>query len=151
MNAFLRRIEQPEVQALYQDLDATWNRRAAALNRRLQQAGLPLRVANMSTIWVVCYTEPSAYNWMLQYYLRAEGLALSWVGTGRIIFSLNYTEADVAAVADRFIAAAEAMRRGGWWWRDARTTNRTIRRQVVREMIAHRLAGLWHRSPPAQR
>ena len=28
---------------------------------------------------------------MLQYYLRAEGLALSWVGTGRLIFSLNYT------------------------------------------------------------
>ena len=28
---------------------------------------------------------------MFQYYLRAEDLALSWVGTGRLIFSLNYT------------------------------------------------------------
>ena len=44
---------------------------------------------------------------MLQYYLRAEGLALSWVGTGRLIFSLNYTDADFDAVADRFVAAAE--------------------------------------------
>ena len=43
---------------------------------------------------------------MLQYYLRAEGLALSWVGTGRLIFSLNYTDADFDAVADRFVAAA---------------------------------------------
>ena len=41
-------------------------------------------------------------------YLRAEGLALSWVGTGRLIFSLNYTDADFAAVADRFVAAAKA-------------------------------------------
>ena len=66
----------------------------------------------MSSIWTVCYTQPCRYNWMLQYYLRAEGLALSWVGTGRLIFSLNYTEADFAAVADRFVAAAKAMQRG---------------------------------------
>ena len=33
---------------------------------------------------------------MLQYYLRAEGLALSIVGTGRFIFSLNYSDADFA-------------------------------------------------------
>ena len=45
---------------------------------------------------------------MLQYYLRAEGLALSWVGTGRLIFSLNYTDADFEAVADRFVAAAKS-------------------------------------------
>ena len=51
-----------------------------------------MQVANLSSIWTVSYTQPSRYNWMLQYYLRAEGLALSWVGTGRLIFSLNYTE-----------------------------------------------------------
>ena len=56
---------------------------------------------------MVQYTEPSRYNWMLQYYLRAEGLALSWVGTGRLIFSLNYTDADFTEVADRFVAAAD--------------------------------------------
>jgi glutamate-1-semialdehyde 2,1-aminomutase len=151
MNAFLRHFEAPAVRALYQDLDATWNRRAGELNCRLEALGLPVRVSAMSTIWIVRYTEPSAYNWMLQYYLRAEGVALSWVGTGRIIFSLNYTETDFAAVADKFVAAAEAMLRGGWWWRDARTTNRSIRRQILREMMAHRLAGFWHRSPAAQR
>ena len=57
-----------------------------------------MRVSNLSSIWMVHYTEPSRYNWMLQYYLRAEGLALSWVGTGRLIFSLNYTDADFAEV-----------------------------------------------------
>ena len=44
---------------------------------------------------------------MFQYYLRAEGLALSWIGSGRLIFSLNYTQADFDAVADRFVAAAK--------------------------------------------
>ena len=88
------------------------------LNKRLRDEALPVQVANLSSIWTVCYTQPSRYNWMLQYYLRAEGLALSWIGTGRLIFSLNYTDADFDAVADRFVAAARAMQRDGWWWRD---------------------------------
>ena len=67
-------------------------------------------------------------------------LALSWIGTGRLIFSLNYTEADCQAVADRFVAAAEAMQHGGWWWDDPLTSNRTIKRRILREMIAHRLS-----------
>ena len=98
-----------------------------------------MQVANLSSIWTICYTRPSAYNWMFQYYLRAEGLALSWVGTGRLIFSLNFTEAEYQAVADRFVAAAEAMRRGGWWWENPRASNREIKRRVLREMIAHRV------------
>ncbi|MEZ5786976.1 MAG: aminotransferase class III-fold pyridoxal phosphate-dependent enzyme [Xanthobacteraceae bacterium] len=138
MDTFLTRLDSPAISTLYDGLDETWNERAAALNRRLDEAQLPVRVANLSTIWTVCYTQPSRYNWMLQYYLRAEGLALSWVGTGRLIFTLNYTQADFDAVADRFVAAATAMRRDGWWWHDGSMTNRSIRRQVLREMIAHR-------------
>jgi glutamate-1-semialdehyde 2,1-aminomutase len=76
---------------------------------------------------------------MLQYYLRAEGLALSWVGTARLIFSLNYTEADFGAVADRFVAAAKAMARDGWWWHDPALTNKAIKRTIMKEMIARRL------------
>jgi glutamate-1-semialdehyde 2,1-aminomutase len=140
MNEFLRRLEEPAICALYRDLEEIWDRRAAALNRRLGDPGLPVQVANLSSIWTICYTRPSAYNWMFQYYLRAEGLALSWVGTGRLIFSLNYTEADYQAVADRFVAAAEAMQRGGWWWEDPLASNRKIRRRILREMIAHRFS-----------
>jgi glutamate-1-semialdehyde 2,1-aminomutase len=140
MNEFLRRLEEPAISALYRDLDEIWDGRAAQLNRRLRDAGLPVQVANLSSIWTICYTRPSAYNWMFQYYLRAEGLALSWVGTGRLIFSLNYTEADYQAVADRFVAAAEAMQRGGWWWDDPFTTNRKIKRRILREMVAHRFS-----------
>ena len=76
---------------------------------------------------------------MLQYYLRAEGLALSWVGTGRLIFSLDYTDADFDAVADRFVAAARAMQNDGWWWSSPALTNKSIKRTVLKEMIARRL------------
>ncbi|HUD88166.1 MAG TPA: aminotransferase class III-fold pyridoxal phosphate-dependent enzyme, partial [Xanthobacteraceae bacterium] len=139
MNEFLRALQTPEVVALYRDLDATWNERASRLNRCLRDEALPVQVANMSAIWTVCYTEPSRYNWMLQYYLRAEGLALSWTGTGRLNFSLNYTDADFDAVADRFIAAAKAMRNDGWWWHDPATTNKAIKRAILKEVIAQRL------------
>jgi glutamate-1-semialdehyde 2,1-aminomutase len=137
MAAFLRRLEAPEVQALYDGLTETWDGRAAQLNAALAHEKLPLEVANLSTIWTVCFKAPSRYNWMLQYYLRAEGLLLSWVGSGRIIFSLNYTEQDFAGVVERFLAAARAMARDGWWWNDGAITGKSIRRRVLREILRH--------------
>ncbi|WP_407148015.1 aminotransferase class III-fold pyridoxal phosphate-dependent enzyme [Bradyrhizobium sp. ORS 86] len=138
MDEFLSRLASPNFRSIYNGLEETWNGRAEALNDRLKAQGLPARVGNISSIWTVYYTEPSRYNWMLQYYLRAEGLALSWVGTGRLIFTLNYSDADFAEVADRFVAAAEKMQRDGWWWHKAGLTNKTIKRQILKEMAAAR-------------
>jgi glutamate-1-semialdehyde 2,1-aminomutase len=120
-------------------MDELWADRAATLNARFADQGLPVRVASHTTIWALLYTLPSRYNWMLQYYLRAEGVALSWVGSGRIIFSLNYGEADYRAVADRIVAAAKAMAADGWWWQAPGVTDKAIRRSVLKEMIAKRL------------
>lgn len=135
MDAFLRHMETPEARALYDGLDERWDRRAAALNARLEKADVPVRLANLGTIWTVNYTQPSRYHWMFQYYLRAEGLALSWVGTGRFIFTLAYTDADFAEVADRFVAAARAMAEGGWWWNPGAAA---LRRRLIREVLTHR-------------
>ena len=140
MDEFLSRLASPNFRAVYDGLDETWNGRARELNDRLAGADVPVGLANLSSIWMVHYTEPSRYNWMLQYYLRAEGLALSWVGTGRLIFSLNYTDADFAEVEKRFVAAAEKMKRDGWWWREASLTNKNIRRQILKEMFARKFS-----------
>jgi glutamate-1-semialdehyde 2,1-aminomutase len=78
---------------------------------------------------------------MPQYYLRAQGLALNWIGTGRIIFSLNYTDDDFDAVAERFVTAAQAMQRDGWWWTDANGRSPSIKRQIVLEIVRHVLNG----------
>lgn len=142
MNAFLQHIEKPEVVALYSEQASIWDQRAQALNGRLLSEGLPVQVANLTSIWTVCYTQPSRYNWMLQYYLRAEGLQLSWVGTGRLIFSLNYTDVEFGVVAARFIAAAKAMQQDGWWWSDPALTNKAIKRRILKEMIAHRVSAM---------
>ncbi len=135
MKAFLDRLERPDVKALYDGLDARWNSRTERFNQQMGEAGLPVRAANLSSIWTITYTQPSRYNWMLQFYLRAQGLALSWVGTGRLIFSLNYGDAEFDAVLTRFVAAAKAMRADGWWWQDAAQTNKTIRRGILREFL----------------
>jgi glutamate-1-semialdehyde 2,1-aminomutase len=147
MDEFLRFMETPEAAEIYRGLDTLWSGRVRRLNKLLCDEGLPVQVANLSSIWLVSYTQPSRYNWMLQYYLRAEGLALSWIGTGRLIFSLNYSQEDFEEVARRFVSAVRAMNRDGWFWCAPAATNKTVRRGILKEMIAHRLAALRdHRS-----
>ncbi len=133
MSAFLDQLDTPEVQAIYEGLDERWNARALRFNQAMQDQGLPVRAANMSSVWTLSYTQPGRYNWMLQYYLRLHGLALSWVGTGRLIFSLNYSEQDFDAVLERFVQAASQMRADGWWWQGPELSNKTIRRRILRE------------------
>jgi glutamate-1-semialdehyde 2,1-aminomutase len=140
MAEFLDKLDSAPVRALYQGLEV-WEARASALNERMAAENLPVRVANLSTIWTIYYVQPSRYNWMLQYYLRAAGLALSWVGTGRLIFSLNYTAADYQEVADRLVSAAREMHRDGWWWSDPQLTNKSIKRRILKEILQARWAG----------
>lgn len=138
MQVFLQRLQSPEVRALYDGLDERWNKRARQMNRTLSQAGLPVQVANMSSVWTIIYNRPARYNWMFQFYLRLHGLALSWVGSGRMIFSLNYTDGDFAEVVSRFTAAAKEMQADGWWYAKPGQTNQTIRRSILREVLRHR-------------
>ena len=149
MKQFLQRFDAPEIRSLYERLDQTWEARAHRLNATLAARGLPVRVAAMSTVWTVLYEGSSRYHWMFQYYLRAAGLALSWVGTGRLIFSLNYGDAEFAAVEERFVGAAEAMARDGWWWEDpARTPaerSRTLARLVRGELLRASLRRMLRR------
>jgi glutamate-1-semialdehyde 2,1-aminomutase len=140
MSVFLEKIETSQIASVYQNLDTTWNQRRERFNEVMIEKGFPLRAANMSSVWSLYYTDPSRYNWMLQYYLRAEGLALSWVGTGRLIFSLNYSDSDFEEVIARFVKACDKMKEAQWFWAPPELTNKGIRRNIFKEMFAKRSA-----------
>jgi glutamate-1-semialdehyde 2,1-aminomutase len=135
MNEFLRQLDDPSVADGYRELDRRWNERVQKLNLTLEHRGLPVRFENMTSVWTMLYLEPSRYNWMLQYYLRANGLSLSWIGTGRIIFSHDLTDEEFDAIASRIVAAAEQMGNDGFWWRNAAFSNQSIKRRVLRELL----------------
>lgn len=139
MNEFLNHVTRPEIRSALDEAGSTWNARASLLNGQLSERALPVRIHNLSSIWTISYTSVSRYNWMFQYYLRAAGLALSWVGTGRLIFSHNYSNEDFEEVCARFIRAAERMRADGWW-EAATQTNRSIRKKLLREILASRFS-----------
>jgi len=144
MNEFLHRIELPEIQQIYQQADEVWNRRVDQLNQQLEADALPVRIANLHSIWTILYTQPSRYNWMFQFYLRAQGLEMSWVGSGRIIMSLNYSDDDFDEVKARFIRAAQQMKVDGWWWQSPELTNKSIKQQMLKEMLIARFPLLGH-------
>lgn len=135
MDQFLQWHASGEADAAYDGVDELWNGRAASLNERLAEAGLSPRVGNLGTVWSVSYTRPSRYNWILQYYLRAEGLALGWTGTGRFIFNFAFGDAEFADVADRFVRAAQAFEDDGWAWSEEGVTDRLIKRSILKESL----------------
>ncbi|MGD2171189.1 MAG: aminotransferase class III-fold pyridoxal phosphate-dependent enzyme [Gammaproteobacteria bacterium] len=139
MNEFLQRIELPYCQRLYYYNEKTWEQRRAKINQALADADLPLEIAGITSIWTLLYTRPGRYNWMLQYYLRKHGLLLSWVGSGRLIMSLDYSDEDFEQVVERFVAAALETSADGWWWSPPEITNRAIRRQFLRDLLAAKL------------
>jgi len=135
MNVFLNEIQKDSYQQQYQQLDECWDSRVSELNKRFKQADVPVEIAHLSSIWTVLYTQPSRYNWMYQYYLKAEGISLSWVGSGRIIMSFNFTKDDFEQVMNCFIEAAKKMQRDGWWSRQPLLTNKAIKREILKDML----------------
>ena len=50
------------------------------------------------------------------------------------------SDAEFEAVADRFLAAAKAMRDDGWWSNDTRLTDKGIKRQILRETLGRKIS-----------
>ena len=140
MNAFLIALETPEVQELYKQLDKQWDQRAQAFNTQFESNDIPLRVAHLSTVWTFLFPIPSRYNWMLQFYLHSEGIHLSWAGSGRLVFSLDYDDRHFTEVTERVVRAAQKMKADGWWWTNGRQSNFSIKRSILSELIHERLA-----------
>jgi glutamate-1-semialdehyde 2,1-aminomutase len=144
MNEFLQTIEQSEYQQKYTSQETIWNRRVAEFNQRLINEKLPIKIDNMHSILSVIFTQPSRYNWVLQFYLRDSGLELSWIGSGRMIMSFDYTDNEFNHVIDCFIVAAKAMENEGWWWSSDKLTNKNIKRQFLIDMLSAKIPVLKH-------
>lgn len=89
----------------------------------------------MHSILTLHYTQPSRYNWMLQFYLRAAGIELSWIGTGRFIMTFDYSDNEFDELITCFIEAATEMQNAAWWWSSPQLTNKKIKRQFLRDML----------------
>jgi glutamate-1-semialdehyde 2,1-aminomutase len=137
MNEFLRWVTEPSTEELYAEMNGRCAQWARATNRELAEAALPVRVVHMATVWTVLFTEPSRYNWLLQYYLRAEGLTLSWVGTGRCLVSMDFTDKDYDALQQKLLDAARAMQADSWWLTTEQHPGRAKRMRVglARELL----------------
>merc|ERR1712146_516131 len=115
MNAFLKWHARPETPKLYDDMHARIAAFVLKANNAFKSNGYPLELANWFSVWSMMYTAPGRYHWMLQYYMRDAGVALSWVGTGRCLFSLDWTQDNYDELLSRMLVACKEMKEGGWW------------------------------------
>ena len=135
MHEVLQRVESDELNDTYGNAERIWTERVERLNRKLTDCDLPVALSNMHSVISVSYTTPSRYNWMFQFYLRNEGLELAWIGSGRFIMSLAYSDVQFDEVEKRFISAAEKMKNDGWWWADSTLTNQKIVQMFVKDLL----------------
>ena len=137
MNEFLRWVTEPATAKLYHESIERCTNWVRSTNEKLAEAALPLRVVNLATVWTVLFKEPSRYNWLLQYYLRAENVTLSWVGTGRCLSSMDFTHEDYQDLQAKLLSAAHRMKSDGWWLSVAEhpAREKTMRVRLMKEML----------------
>jgi len=133
MNQFLKHMLKDETLQKMAAQDSTWDKHLLSFNRALEQAQVPIKAHSMRSVWTLDHLLPGRYAWLFQYYLRREQLALSWVGTGRLIFSLDFEDSDIEEVAQRFVRAWKLFEADGWAGQHALTTQ-TVRKQLIKEM-----------------
>jgi glutamate-1-semialdehyde 2,1-aminomutase len=141
MNEFLRWAVEPDTADRYREMNERCARWAAETNRALVAAALPLRVVHLGTVWTVLFSEPGRYHWLLQYYLRAEGVTLTWVGTGRCLSSMDFDEKVYGELQGKLLAAARRMHADGWWPSAAEHPERdkcmraSLRREAIGSLV----------------
>jgi glutamate-1-semialdehyde 2,1-aminomutase len=136
MNEFLKWLVQPATAQLYDEAQERCDAWVRSTNEQMAAASLPLRVVNLATVWTVLFKEPGRYNWLLQYYLRAEGITLSWVGTGRCMNSLDFTTEDYQELQTKLLNAGHKMQADGWWLTEQQqpARDKIMRWKLISEM-----------------
>src|SRR5262245_22214251 len=137
MNEFLRWLETPKAALLYEAADVNATHWVTETNRALADASAPVEVTHLGTIWTVVFKRPSRFNWLMQYYLRAEGVCMSWVGTGRCLFSMDFAELDYASLRMKLVRAAKRMLEDKWWLTDAEqpVAAKAVRARLTKDLV----------------
>ena len=137
MNEFLRWVTLPETAHRYEEANERCAAWAASTNKHFAERALPLRVVNLATVWTILFQQPGRYNWLLQYYLRAEGVTLSWVGTGRCLSNMAFTAEHYDDLEAKLVAAASRMMLDGWWLEglDQPERRKAMKSRLTWEMI----------------
>ena len=136
MNEFLKWLTSTQAAQAYETANRRCAEWARETNQMLADASLPVRVMQLATIWTVLFKEPGRYNWLLQYYLRAERITLSWVGTGRCMTSLDFSQDDYRELQTGLLSAAQQMKRDAWWLNEQQQPQRDklMKTRLVREL-----------------
>ncbi len=137
MREFLEWATCPDTASSYSRANRQCHEWAHTTNAELEKEGLPVRISQLGTIWTLTFLAPGRYNWLMQYYLRSEGLNLSWVGTGRCLTSLDFTPEDYRELGLKISIAARRMQNDAWWLdpTDDPRSERNMKKQLAREMI----------------
>jgi glutamate-1-semialdehyde 2,1-aminomutase len=141
MNEFLAFLDTAKAKETWEEIDSRWDRRAASLNAALEGAKVPVRMANVTSVFVTRFLQPGRYHWMLQFYLRSQGLSLSWLGSARFIFSHDWSDEDFAEMTRRLVTACQQMQADGWFHVPAKPTSRVVVLEMLKAM---------RRRPPPQ-
>lgn len=137
MSQFLQWVETEDAEHAFDGLNSACGCWVRSTNQQLIEAGLPVRVLNLASVWTIVFCAPGRYNWLLQYYLRARGLSLSWVGTGRCLCSMDMEPVHYTELQQALVEAASAMREDGWWPTDAEEpgVEKRMRRRLVTDLL----------------
>jgi glutamate-1-semialdehyde 2,1-aminomutase len=137
MNEFLQWVSRPQTWQLYDDANQRCTEWAQSVNQAFSKYALPLRVVNLATVWTILFQQPGRYNWLLQYYLRAEGVTLSWVGTGRCLTNMSFAPEDYDELQEKLVAAAFCMKQDVWWLEgvDQPERRKAMKSRLTWEMI----------------
>merc|ERR1711920_561169 len=133
MNAFLRWLETPETVSLYDKMHKNIENFISSANKAFLEKEYPIKLVNWFSVFSIMYTTPGRFHWMFQYYLKDEGVNLSWVGTGRLLFSLNWETSDYERLLERLLRACEAMKEAKWW-EPVANPSKNIKGKLMMEM-----------------
>jgi len=132
MNAFLQWLKKAEADKEWERMHTCIDNFISKANKRFKEEGYPIELANWFSVWSIMFTQPGRFHWMLQYYLKDAGVNMSWVGTGRLLFSLEWQQKDYDTLLEKMLEACAAMKKGGWW---NPVEEKTIKKRLVIEIL----------------